>query len=98
MSRPPFVLLTTLRKAALLIAALLIVTLAVLSLLGMRNDVGVLSGTRPSSLGSVAAGIAYAMSWFGAVVVAPPLLLFVAVDALLEELPRIGGWFGSRRR
>ncbi|MFO0615682.1 MAG: hypothetical protein U0414_24015 [Polyangiaceae bacterium] len=95
---PPLRVFTPLRVAALVLAALLLAALGVLSLLGMRTDVGVLSGTRPSRSGDAVLGIAYAATWFGAVVAAPSLVLFVAIDALLEALPRIGAWISSRRR
>lgn len=90
-------LLTRGRKVALVVAVVLILVAAVLSLTGMGSDVGVLSGTLPRSVGGAFAGVVYAATWFGAVVLAPALLLFVLFDLVLERLARIPGWIRSRR-
>ena len=56
-------------------AALVMVLLfAVLSLLGARAEVGVLSGTLGSPAGALA-GLAYAGAYFAALLLAPPLLV-----------------------
>ncbi len=47
----------------------------VLHVCGFREDVGFLSGTVPSTAASLAGGLAYAASWFFAVLVAPVLVL-----------------------
>lgn len=46
-----------------------------LHLLGGRQYVGVLSGTREGGSGSLVFGLAYALSWFCTVLLVPPLLL-----------------------
>lgn len=88
--------LTPVRKLALLIAALLATAAGVLSILGMRSDVAFLSGG-PTSEWSAACGIAYVLTWFGAIVVAPPLALFVVVDIAVERLPFLVRWIASSR-
>ena len=90
--------LTKGRKVALVVAVPLILVAGVLSLVGMGSDVGVLSGTQPNSVGGALAGMLYAATWFGAVVLAPALLLSVLFDLIIEKLARIPGWIRSRRR
>lgn len=47
----------------------------VLHFCGFREDVGFLSGTVPMTAASLLCGLAYAASWFFAVLVAPVLIL-----------------------
>lgn len=98
MSPAPRRILSSVHKVALVLATLLILVAAVLSLLGMRSDVAVLSGTQPTSAAALSLGVAYAVTWFGAILVAPPLALFVLVDVLAEQLPGVVRWIGSPRR
>lgn len=91
----PLALLNRRRKVALAFAVLLFLVAAVLSLLGMRSDVAVLSGWSPSGDPAVPRGVAYVVAWFGAIVVAPPLVLFVLLDIVAERLVR---WIASSRR
>jgi len=58
-----------LRSAFVMVAAF-----AVLSLLGGRDAVSVLSGT-VSTAGGALLGLSYALAWFGALLLAPPLLV-----------------------
>ena len=60
-------------------------TFAVLTLLGGRANVGVLSGTMPATPAQAALGLAYVLSYFAAVLVAPVLAL-----SLLIRRPRLG--------
>lgn len=82
------------RGAALVVALLLVALAALFSLVGMRADVGVLSGTAPSSVGRALSGLVYAGTWLGAVVAAPVLLLSVAIDVAIE---RLAARIGARR-
>ena len=63
-------------------AVIRVAALAVLHLFGARAEVGILSGTRPGGALELAAGVSYALAWFGAVLVAPVL----AIAALLRRL------------
>jgi len=90
-------LLTPVRKVALIVAALIVAASGVLSLLGMRSDVAFLSGG-PATEWSATWGVAYVLSWFGAVLIAPPLVLFVLFDIVAERLPSFVRWIASSRR
>lgn len=63
-------------KALLVIAAVSLATFAILHACGFRDDTSVLSGAPASS---AAAGVAYVAAYFGAIVIAPVLLLAAAV-------------------
>lgn len=65
----------------------LVFALAVLHLTGGRVHVGFLSGTMPSSSESVTLGLAYATSWFAAVLLAPVLIISGAVHRWLAPKP-----------
>ncbi|WP_223637752.1 hypothetical protein [Corallococcus sp. EGB] len=78
MMRHPFIL------AALGIGAVFLA----LHLSGGREFVGVLSGTIVGGPGSMGFGVVYALSWFGAVLVAPVLLLAGMADLLLGRVRR----------
>ncbi|MFZ5441189.1 MAG: hypothetical protein ACOZQL_14365 [Myxococcota bacterium] len=67
-------------RAALFVLA----TLAVVHLLGWRENVGFLSGTVPLTSVTLATGLLYAAAWFGGVVVAPILLLAGALERLFR--------------
>ncbi|QSQ27737.1 hypothetical protein JY651_23780 [Pyxidicoccus parkwayensis] len=56
-------------------AWVLTVGFLLLHLAGGRDCVGVLSGTREGGVASLALGLAYTLSWFSVVLLAPPLLL-----------------------
>lgn len=58
-------------RAAVVCFAALVVT----HLLGLRVNVGFLSGTVPATWGAMVSGVLYAACWFLAVVVAPVLLV-----------------------
>lgn len=88
---------TPIRKLALLCALLLAMTVGVLSLLGMRSDVAFLS-SGPTSEGDAVSGIAYVLSWFGAVLLTPTLVLFVLLDLAAERLWDLMRWIASSRR
>lgn len=55
-------------------AVVMLAVFAVLTLLGARADVGVLSGSLTHS-SQLLTGPLYALSWFGAVLLAPPLAI-----------------------
>lgn len=86
--------------------ALVLVALFVgLHLVGARADVGILSGTTPASDWELLAGLAYALSWFGAAIAAPILVIASAIVRLLRRLSRrcgtmggpVGRWIDSRQ-
>ena len=62
-------------RAAVVITAVFVV----LSLLGGRDEVAVLSGTFASADRALL-GLAYAAAYFAAVLLAPPLLISASVD------------------
>ncbi|MCE9673039.1 hypothetical protein LY474_35060 [Myxococcus stipitatus] len=68
-------------------ALLLVATFGVLHLLGGRQYVGVLSGTMDGGMAAMLFGVAYALSWFGAVLLAPILLLAGLASASLRRRP-----------
>lgn len=61
-------------------AVVMVAPFVVLTVLGARADVSVLSGTFVSEVQALA-GLAYAASYFAAVVLAPPLLFAAAATA-----------------
>ncbi len=63
-------------KVLLVIAVVLLAAFAILHACGFRDDTSVLSGG-PASSG--AAGVAYVVAYFGAIVIAPVLLLAAVV-------------------
>ena len=68
-------------------AALLASAFIACHLLGLREHVSVLSGTAPpGSGGDPSLGVAYAVAWFSAVVVAPILALAAGVLAAIDRL------------
>ena len=71
-------------RAALALAALFLV----LHLLDGRQYVGVLSGTRSGGPFALGFGLAYALSWFSAVLLAPILLLAGLADLSLRRSQR----------
>lgn len=77
------------RRAALLGALIAVMVLLVVHVLGMREDVSVLSGTA-SAGGSASAlpGVAYVLAWFAALIVAPILALGALFDLLIERRVR----------
>jgi hypothetical protein len=80
------------RRHPFVIAALGILALFVLlHLVGGRGFVGVLSGTLVGGPGRMVLGLGYALAWFGAVLVAPVLLLAGLADALLSRVSRGSG-------
>ncbi|MCP3102147.1 hypothetical protein LZ198_25080 [Myxococcus sp. K15C18031901] len=68
-------LVPVLRSPMVSRALLLVAVFGVLHLLGGRQYVGVLSGTLEGGMAAMLFGITYALSWFGAVLLAPILLL-----------------------
>ena len=76
-------------------AIVLVVAFLVLDLLGGRHEVGFLSGTVPAGDGVPLLGAAYLLAWFGAVIVAP---ILVIASLLAAGHGRIGAWIASRRR
>ncbi|PZR18511.1 MAG: hypothetical protein DI536_01125 [Archangium gephyra] len=59
-----------------------------LHLCGFREDVGFLSGTVPTTALSLLCGLAYAGSWFFAVLVTPVLLLTALTTRRWPSTPR----------
>ena len=55
---------------------------------GFREHVGFLSGTVPTTAVSLVCGLAYAASWFFAVLVAPVLLLTSLTTRMWPSTPR----------
>ncbi|RKH67459.1 hypothetical protein [Corallococcus aberystwythensis] len=78
MRRHPFVM------AALGMGALFLA----LHLGGGRESVGLLSGTVVGGPWRMGIGVAYALSWFGTVLVAPALLLAGLADVMLGRVRR----------
>lgn len=60
----------------------------VLHFCGFREDVGFLSGTVPMTAASLLCGLAYAASWFFAVLVAPVLMFTALTRRILPSTPR----------
>ncbi|WP_375754294.1 hypothetical protein [Corallococcus exercitus] len=79
MRRHPFVM------AALGLGALFLL----LHLGGGRQCVGVLSGTVVGGPWQMGLGVVYALAWFGAVLVAPVLLLAGLADAVLQSSSKV---------
>lgn len=79
MMRHPFVI-TALGIAAVFLS---------LHLGGGRQYVGVLSGTVVGGPWSMGFGLVYALAWFGAVLVAPVLLLAGLADAWLQSNSKV---------
>jgi hypothetical protein len=69
----------------------------VLHLAGARAHLGILSGTRVDSLVDLVLAVAYALAWFGVVLVAPIVLLASALARLAARIPGVGGWTQSWR-
>jgi hypothetical protein len=96
------------KRSAIVVAALIVAGFLVLHLGGARGEVGLLSGTLPASDVAGAAGLLYVAAWFGFVLVAPILILAVALDGVAELVlgqtgcgsiaARVRGWLGSHRR
>ena len=87
---PPGSLLSTI---ALLLAALPVLALVFLHLLGARHDVGFLSGTRPAYGDlELASGFTYTLCWFTSLTVSPIIAIAVAIDRLFYRglLPSLG--------
>ncbi|MFL5352129.1 hypothetical protein [Archangium sp.] len=68
-------------RAALVVTALFLL----LHLSGGREAVGLLSGTLEGGGSSLVLGIAYTLSWFSAVLLAPVLLLAGLADLALRR-------------
>jgi hypothetical protein len=71
-------------RAALGMAAVFLL----LHLLGGRQYVGVLSGTLEGGQSGLLFGLAYALSWFSAVLLVPVLLLAGLADVALRRRTR----------
>lgn len=68
-------------------AAMLLAAFVVCHLLGLREQVSVLSGTPPpAGGGDPLLGVAYALAWFGGVVLAPILAIAAGVLAVVDRL------------
>ncbi len=74
-----------LRAPTVLGALLLFGVFGVLHLLGGREYVGILSGTVQTDRMGFVFGVAYALSWFAAVLLAPILLLAGVAEASLHH-------------
>jgi hypothetical protein len=86
------------RRAAAGTAIAIAAGLALLHLAGARAHVGLLSGTLPAARLDVGLGVAYVLGWFGAVLVAPIVVLAVVVDVAWRRLAgRLPRWRGPRR-
>ncbi|RKG74559.1 hypothetical protein D7W79_22570 [Corallococcus exercitus] len=78
------------RRHPFVIAALGLIALFVgLHLGGGRESVGVLSGTVVGGPWRMGLGIVYTLAWFGAVLVAPVLLLAGLADGVLGRVRRV---------
>jgi hypothetical protein len=96
------------RLATVVVAALIVVGFLILHALGARAEVGLLSGTLPAGDEAVAVGVLYIAAWFGFVLVAPILVLTLALDLVVEVVlgraecgsiaARVRGWLGFHRR
>ncbi|NTX06412.1 hypothetical protein [Myxococcus sp. CA040A] len=76
------------RTLMLLATALtLVAVFLLLHLLGARQYVGALSGTREGGALGLVLGLLYALAWFGAVLLAPILLLAGLAGASLQGAP-----------
>ncbi|AGC42131.1 hypothetical protein MYSTI_00782 [Myxococcus stipitatus DSM 14675] len=73
-----------LRAPTVLGALVLFAVFLVLHLLGGRQYVGILSGTIATDRMGFFFGVAYALSWFAAVLLAPILLLAGVAEASLH--------------
>jgi hypothetical protein len=89
----------------ILVALLLAVVYGLLHVAGGRAEVGILSGTLAGSDLDRLFGLAYALAWFGFVLVVPVLLLAISIAALLRRVSgcgnmerRIETWIDSGRR
>ncbi|WP_437329303.1 hypothetical protein [Sorangium sp. So ce381] len=68
-------------------AAMLLAAFVVCHMLGLREQVSVLSGTPPpAGGGDPLLGVAYALAWFGGVVLAPILAIAAGVLAVVDLL------------
>ncbi|MDC0685332.1 hypothetical protein [Sorangium atrum] len=68
-------------------AAMLLAAFVVCHMLGLREQVSVLSGTPPpAGGGDPLLGVAYALAWFGGVVFAPILAIAAGVLAVVDRL------------
>lgn len=74
-----------------MIRAALVMTMLflLLHLLGGRDSVGLLSGTMEGGSSGLVLGMAYALSWFSAVLLAPVLLLAGLADLALRRRPLV---------
>jgi hypothetical protein len=68
------------QRVSVVVLAVIVGSFAVLSLAGGRAYVGTLSGTLPASTGQLFLGLAYAGSYFAAVLIAPVLALYALVS------------------
>ena len=78
--------------AAAVLAAL---PLVLLELAGARSDAAVLSGQLPATLAGGAAGLAYVLAWFAAVLLAPILALAAALLLLSDRRTSAGASPGT---
>lgn len=68
-------------------AAMLLAAFVVCHMLGLREQVSVLSGTPPpAGGGDPLLGVAYALAWFGGVVFAPILAIAAGGLAVVDRL------------
>lgn len=77
-------------RAWCVVAALLVLAWAMAHGLGWRDDTRIISGTGVPSGGAVLRGVAYAVSYFAAVVVAPILVIAAGLRAAGGRVAR--GW------
>nr|BDT31188.1 hypothetical protein MFMH1_08570 [Myxococcus sp. MH1] len=75
------------RAPRVLMALVWVAVFLLLHLAGGRQYVGVLSGTRVGGAPELVFGLLYALAWFGAVLLAPILLLAGLADAALPRPP-----------
>jgi hypothetical protein len=69
-------------------AIILVVVFAILHVAGAREAVGFLSGTVPEGHGVPLFGALYLLAWFGAVLVAPILLIAAAIEKVYVSVRR----------
>ena len=65
----------------------IVVAWSVLAILGGRDAAGVISGTPSAALGAAGwiVGPLYALSWLGLVLVAPPMVIGLALERLARR-------------
>jgi hypothetical protein len=77
-------------RAAVILGLGLAALFLVLHLLGLRDDVSILSGTMPGGSLEAAGGLLYALAFFSTVIIAPVLLASAGLHWLSTRCLRSG--------